>query len=73
MTYKWNGRKIYNPLGILAMIAIGFPLVVVTLLVTSPITVPLHFALKRMGRKAFMRYEGRSAEIVLDRTGFERA
>ena len=87
ITWRWRGREVYHPLAkvgiavaMVVMLPIGFLTMVVVVaitIVTLPISIPLHFVLKAMGRKGFLRHEVKglkeSIRIVLDHTGFQKA
>jgi len=69
MKVSWNGREVHNPLAKVVII-VGLVTVIVPIgIVTLPISIPLHFGLKKLGRKGFFREKG----IVFDLASFQKA
>ena len=69
MKISWKGQEVQDPLARMVIsggfVVIGIPLLVVSL----PVWIPLHFALKAMDRKGFFR----GKEIIFDISSFSRA
>ena len=69
MKISVRGREVCNPVA-RVVIAVGFVTIVIPFVViTLPISIPMHFGLKRLGRKGFFREK----EIVFNLASFQKA
>lgn len=80
---KWRGREVQNPvlrklLGsaaiLLGLLSLCWWLVcIVFVFAMSPLLVPLHFALKAVGRRGFVAYKDDGTFVIeVSRRGFKR-
>ena len=68
MEISYKDQEVHNHLArvviAIGIVTIGIPMVIVTL----PVSIPLHFLLKKVGRKGFFREK----RIVFDTSSFSR-
>ena len=68
MNISMRGREVRNPAA-KVLIAIGFLTIgIPSIIITLPISIPIHFALKKVGRRGFFR----ERKVVFDLTSFQK-